>query len=367
MSDAQTGALSVADVYAAQVRLLPYLKPTPLHFAERFGCWMKLENLQRTGSFKVRGAMNALLAARERGDSRPVIVATSVNFARGFAWAGYRLGMTVITVLPASTPRNQVAGIAHWGAMVRLHGESHEEANSFASDLALVRNFRLVTAQDDFDIIAGQGTVGVELASLLPDVVVVPIGGGSLAAGVALALKSACVSRRSDSGRLRIVGVQVEGSDAMTRALRGDYSSIDPVASLADGACVKNPSRSVGNLLNDLLDDIMLVREVELRETIVRLAVEEHVIAEGAGALAVAACRRISNKRKCAVVSGGNIDAGVLARLISEVRFRAPRFRASAAAISLLNASTAHPLIPHLHHSEDETAMHELRFCSLLI
>ena len=165
-------------------------------------------------------------------------------------------------------------------------------------------------------MIAGQGTVGLELAALAPDVVLVPIGGGGLASGVALALKSQGV---------RVIGAQVEGVDAMSRALRGDHTPRDPVATLADGVRVKEPGRLTQRLLAELLDDVIVVREAELRETLVRLALEEHVIAEGAGALALAAGRRIAGKRKCAIVSGGNLDAGVLAQLLSEVRPRAPR------------------------------------------
>ena len=149
-----------------------------------------------------------------------------------------------------------------------------------------------------------------------PDVVLVPIGGGGLASGVALALKSQGV---------RIVGAQVEGVDAMTRALRGDQTPLDPRATLADGVRVKEPGHLTERILGELLDDVVIVREAELRETLVRLALEEHVIAEGAGALALAAGKRVAGRRKCAVVSGGNLDAGVLATLLSEVRPRPPR------------------------------------------
>jgi threonine dehydratase len=315
----------VADVFAAQARLRAYLHATPLHYAERFGCWLKLENLQRTGSYKVRGAMNALLAARERGDTRPVIAASAGNHAQGLAWAGYRLRMPVITVMPRGAPQTKVAGVAHWGATVRLHGDSYDEAKSFAFELADQHGYRLLSAFDDADVIAGQGTVGLELAALAPDVVLVPIGGGGLAAGVALALKSACLSAMASRRGVRIVGAQVEGVDAMARALRDDHALIEPVATLADGVKVKHPGVLTLCVLRELLDDIVIVREAELRETMVRLALEEHVIAEGAGALALAAGRRIASKRKCAVVSGGNIDAAVLARLLSDVRPRAPR------------------------------------------
>ncbi len=309
--------VTASDVLAAQARLRKYLDVTPTHYAERFGCWLKLENLQRTGSYKVRGALNALLAARERGDDRTVIAASAGNHAQGMAWAAYRLGIPAITVMPRNAPETKVAGVAHWGATVRLHGDTYDEAKAFAAELAAHNGYRLLSAFDDPDVIAGQGTVGLEIAAAMsPDVVLVPIGGGGLASGVALALKSQGV---------RIVGAQVEGVDAIARALKGDLDLRDPAATLADGVRVKEPGTLTRQVLQDLLDDVVIVREAELRETLVRLALEEHVIAEGAGALALAAGKRVAGKRKCAVVSGGNVDAAVLARLLSEVRPRPPR------------------------------------------
>jgi threonine dehydratase len=309
-------AVGAGDVLAAQARLRRYLPATPLHHAERFGCWLKLENLQRTGSYKVRGALNALLCARERGDDRPVIAASAGNHAQGLAWAAYRLNVPAIAVMPHGAPQTKIAGVAHWGATVRLHGDTFDEARAFAQQLAEKNGYRFLSAFDDPDVIAGQGTVGMEIASLAPDVVLVPIGGGGLAAGVALALRSQGV---------RIVGAQVEHVDAMHRALKGDTAPIAPAATLADGVRVKQAGTLTRGILAELLDDLVIVREAELRETLVRLALEEHLIAEGAGALALAAGRRVSGKRKCAVVSGGNIDATVLAGLLADVRPRAPR------------------------------------------
>ena len=309
-------AVSVADVLAAQARLRRYLTPTPVHYAERFGVWLKLENLQRTGSYKVRGALNALLAGLERGDERAVICASAGNHAQGVAWAAHRLGVQAITVMPHGAPQTKIAGVAHWGATVRQHGNSYDEAFAFARDLAEQNGYRFLSAFDDPDVIAGQGTVGIELAAHAPDVVIVPIGGGGLASGVALALRSQGV---------RIVGAQVEGVDSMARAIKGDVREIAPVPTLADGVKVKVPGFITRRLCTRLLDDVVIVREAELRETLVRLALEENLIAEGAGALALAAGRRVAGRRKCAVVSGGNIDATVLAQLLSEVRPRPPR------------------------------------------
>ncbi|KAF1698642.1 serine/threonine dehydratase [Pseudoxanthomonas jiangsuensis] len=318
-------AVEVADVLAAQSRLRRYLPVTPMHFAERFGVMLKLENLQRTGSYKVRGALNAMLAAQERGDRRPVICASAGNHAQGVAWAAYRLGVQAITVMPHGAPETKIAGVAHWGATVRQHGDSYDEAYAFARQLAEQNDYRFLSAFDDPDVIAGQGTIGMEIAPYAPDVVIVPIGGGGLASGVALALSTLSGSQGFGGQRVRVVGAQVEGVDSMARAIKGDVREIAPASSLADGVRVKVPGFITRRLCARLLDDVVIVREAELRETLVRLALEENLIAEGAGALALAAGRRVAGKRKCAVVSGGNIDAATLATLLSEVRPRPPR------------------------------------------
>lgn len=302
-----TPRVGAADVLAARARLRPHLPVTPLHHAERFGCWLKLENLQRTGSYKVRGALNALLAARERGDHRPVIAASAGNHAQGLAWAAQRLRVPVTTVMPRNAPATKMAGVARMGATIELHGDTFDEALAFATTLAAERGMRLLSAFDDPDVIAGQGTVGLELEAMEPEVVVVPIGGGGLAAGIALALKAQGV---------RIVGAQVQGVDAMARVLRGDTTPFPPSTTLADGTRVAVPGLLTRRLLHEHLDDIVIVREAVLRDTLLRLALQERVIAEGAGALALAAMSAVAGRRKCAVVSGGNIDADVLGQML---------------------------------------------------
>ena len=330
--DAARADVTTHDVLAASVRLRRYLPATPLHYAERFGCWLKLENLQRTGAYKVRGALNALLAARERGDRRTVITASAGNHAMGLAWAARELNVPVITVMPVTVPAVKAQGVAFLGATVRLSGNSYDEAKAHALQLAEQHGFRYLSAFDDPDVIAGQGTLGIELAAHAPEAVLVPIGGGGLAAGVALALKSTCLSGARAPRRVRIIGAQVEGVDAMARALNGDPSPIVPRATLADGTRVAEAGILTREILSRLLDDLIIVREAELRETLARLMLEEHLVAEGAGALALAAGRRVASRRKVAVVSGGNIDAAVFAQLLLETRprpARPPRRRAT--------------------------------------
>ncbi|MEG1055814.1 MAG: pyridoxal-phosphate dependent enzyme, partial [Janthinobacterium sp.] len=194
--------------------------------------YFKREDMQSVFSFKIRGAYNKMAQLSEADRKRGVICASAGNHAQGVAWASHRLGVQAITVMPHGAPATKIAGVQHWGATVRQHGNSYDEAFAFARELAEQNGYRFLSAFDDPDVIAGQGTLGIELAPHAPDVVIVPIGGGGLASGVALALKSQGV---------RIIGAQVEGVDSMARAIKGDVREIDPVPTLADGVKVKIP------------------------------------------------------------------------------------------------------------------------------
>ena len=293
------------------------LDPAPI-LSRRIGnrVLIKREDLQPVFSFKLRGAYNKIAKLPPEALARGVICASAGNHAQGVALAAKKLGARAIIVMPTTTPLIKIEAVRSRGAEVVLYGESFSDAYAYARTLEEEEELVFIHPFDDPDVIAGQGTVGLELAAHAPDVVIVPIGGGGLATGVALALKSQGV---------RIVGAQPEGADNMARVLRGDHSAPLPGATLADGVRVRHPGQITRRLLATLLDDLVIVREAELRETLVRLALEEHVIAEGAGALALAAGRRVAGRNKCAVVSGGNIDATVLAGLLSDVRPRAPR------------------------------------------
>ena len=298
--------LDFADVAAAAARLRPLLSPTPLVRSERFDGWLKLEALQVTGSYKVRGALNAMLVALASGDRRPVIAASAGNHARGVAWAAQRLGLQAHVVVPITAPRTKVLGAEALGANVISCGFSYEEAQDHALTIARRRGWRFLPAFDDRDVIAGQGTVGWELLDVSPDVVIVPIGGGGLAAGVGLALKSHGV---------RVVGVFVEGLDAMARALRGRPPLEALPSTIADGVRVRTAGDLTRTICGTVLDDIVVVPEEKVRRAVVELAAFDRVVAEGAGALACAALDQVACRRKVAVVSGGNIDMETLVAL----------------------------------------------------
>jgi threonine dehydratase len=304
-----TCAVGVDDVFAAHDRLRRILPPTPVVYSESRGAFLKLDNLQATGAFKVRGALNALAAQVERGDRRPVIAASAGNHALGVAWAGRHFGLRVCVVVPTAAPQTKIAGCRRLGAEVVLRGHCFEEALEYAGSLADGRGWRFLHAFDDPDVIAGQGTLAVELLPLRPDVVLVPIGGGGLAAGAGLVLQASDV---------RVIGVQVEGADAMARRLRGEPAHPSPAVTIADGLRVHQPGRVTSELCDDLVDDILVVSDAEVRRTVVDLFADDGIIAEGAAAAAVAALPRVVGSRKVAVISGGNIDGQLLAELLRQ-------------------------------------------------
>jgi threonine dehydratase len=305
----------MGDVVKAYGRLKPFVRCTPLLASGSFGGWLKLENLQWTGAYKVRGALNALLAQVEQGDHRPVVAASAGNHSAGVAWAAAAVGLSAITVLPRSAPEAKKDRTRRLGAHVVEFGDCFEAAFTHAQALARERNWRFLHAFDDPDVIAGQGTVGLEVATLNPDVVLVPIGGGGLASGIGL------VGRHHG---FRVVGVQVEQVDAMRRHLSGVLSNFTPAATVADGTQVIQPGQLTARLCRDLLDEIVLVSEAEVVDAMRGLATREHVVAEGAGALAVAAMPHVRGQKKVAIVSGGNVDLTRLATVFSSYETRCP-------------------------------------------
>jgi threonine dehydratase len=311
MSDSPSrdaGAVHADDVEAASRRLGAALSPTPLLFNGRRSAWLKLENLQATGAYKVRGALNALLLQVERGDRRPVVAASAGNHGKGLAWAARHVGLAATVVVPRTAPEAKIAGARELGARVIEVDGSFEDCTAVARELAAIEGARFVHPFDEPEVIAGQGTVAVELeraAIVKPDVVVVPIGGGGLAAGMALWLSPLGV---------RVVGAQVEGVDAMRRRLRGD-EEIAPRPTLADGLAVRRPGERTTAICRRLLDDIVVVTEHEVRRAVAELALWDKLIVEGAGAVAVAALAHVRGEPRVAVVSGGNLDLPALSEV----------------------------------------------------
>ena len=295
------------DVGRAVARLAEVVRRTPT-LPGRYG-GLKLECLQVTGSYKVRGAYNALARQVEGGDRRPVVAASAGNHAAGMAWACRRLGLEATAIVPDSAPETKIHRCRAAGCAVRLGGRSFEDCERTAQALAVERGWRFLHPFDDPDVIAGQATVGVELAAWAPQVVYVPIGGGGLASGVATVLAPLGI---------QVIGVQVEGVDAMRRILARERGIEELPFTVADGIRVRRAGTRTARICGAKLTDVITVSEAEVRAEVVRLALEERVVAEGAGAVAAAAMARAPGPRKVAVVSGGNIDAETLSDLLGQ-------------------------------------------------
>ena len=273
---------------------------------------LKAEILQRTGSFKVRGAANRVHALGDRC-ARGVVAASAGNHAMALAHAARALGAPCEVFMPEGAPLNKMEGAAALGAKVTIGGESVDECLAVAQAHADAHGMAVVHPFDDPDVVAGQGTLGLELLEDVPDLakVVVPIGGGGLASGVAIAVKS----RRPD---VEVVGVQVASFATLSEALRtGVPVEVAHALTIADGIAVKRPGGLTLELLRDWLDDVVVVSEEETAEAIVLLMERAKLVVEGAGAVGVAALLgghtpAAERGTTVAVLSGGNIDAGLL-------------------------------------------------------
>ncbi|MAY79407.1 MAG: serine/threonine dehydratase [Deltaproteobacteria bacterium] len=291
--------VTLNDVHKAAERLRPILSPTPLVYSHDRDAWLKLENLQFTGAYKVRGALNALLIQIQRNDRRTVIAASAGNHGAGVAWAARHVGLEAIIVVPVHAPRSKVDRIRQLGAKVVFMGETFEGSLKWAQYCARQHGFRLLHAFDDPDVIAGQGTVALELLDLQPDVVLIPIGGGGLAAGTSLVLK--------DAG-IRAVGVQIKGVDALASYLRGGPVRIRPKKTIADGLRVRESGHITRELCEQNLSQVVLVTESEVQSSMQSLETCEPWSVEGAGAVSVAALTQVVGLRRVALITGGNRD-----------------------------------------------------------
>ncbi|WP_460172969.1 threonine ammonia-lyase [Vulcanisaeta sp. JCM 14467] len=279
--------------------------------------WLKLESLQKTGSFKVRGAYFAINNAVNRLGIKHVVTASAGNHAQGVAYSASLMGIKATVVMPQFTPWIKIARTRRYGAEVILHGESYSEAEDYATKLAKELGAYYVHAYNDPDVIAGQGTIGFEILEDLSNVdyVIVPVGGGGLISGIASVVKTV-------NPRVKVIGVQSEGAPGAYMSLKsGRIITIEKVDTIADGIAVKRIGDLTFKLMSELLDDIVLVNDLEIAKAILTIAESVKVIAEGAGAASVAAL--ISDKVKVsgnvvAIVSGGNIDMNMLFRVISK-------------------------------------------------
>ncbi len=356
--------LSLADVEAAHARIAAGIVRTPClrsrTLSEIHGCdlWIKFENLQYTASFKERGALNRLLQLSAEERRRGVVAASAGNHAQGVAHHARRLGVPATIVMPETTPFVKVDQSERLGARVVLHGQSIEEATAEARRLAREEGLTFIHPYDDPAVVAGQGTVALEMLEQVPDleVLVVPVGGGGLIGGIAVAARSL----RPD---IRILGVEAALYPSVVHRLRGEAPPAGG-PTLADGIAVKQPGTLTLALIRALVDEVLLVEEAAIEAAVVALLEIEKTVAEGAGAAPLAAVashpRPFRGRRVGLVLSGGNIDSRLLSSVILRglvrshrlVRYRVsvPDHPGALAGVAAVIARERGNIVDVLHH-----------------
>jgi threonine dehydratase len=315
--------LSLSAVEAAVDRVSAVARETPLEysypFSERTGAavYLKLENFQRTGSFKIRGAINriATLSAAER--EAGVVTASAGNHAQGVALAATRAGVDSTIVMPKHAPISKVKATRRYGGRVVLHGVDYEEAQTRAHEIEAAEDRTYVHAFDDEAVMAGQGTIGLEILDQQPEVetVVVPIGGGGLIAGIATAIKT----QRPD---VRIIGVQAEGASSVVESLqKGEIHTRESVDTVADGIATRSVGERTFEVIQERVDEVVTVSDEEIALALTLLLERSKTLVEGAGAVALAALleERFDYHDDEVIVPalcGGNIDMNVLTTVI---------------------------------------------------
>jgi threonine dehydratase len=302
-------APTFADIRAARERIRGAARETPVFVSESFErmtgreVWLKAENLQRTGSFKIRGAVNCVATLSEDEGAAGVVAVSAGNHAQAVAWAAREAGIDATIFMPQDTPVAKVEATQNYGARIELGGEMFDDAYEAARAYAGTSGATFVHPFEDERVIAGQGTIGIELVEQLPDVgtIVVPIGGGGLAAGIAIAAKEL-------KPGLRIVGVQA----AACAPLAGGQSV---GFTIAEGIAVKHPGELTTAIVRELIDDVVTVTDEEISKAIVLSLERAKLLVEGAGAAPLAAllAGRVGGEGPVAVLlSGGNIDPSLL-------------------------------------------------------
>ncbi len=280
--------------------------------------YFKKENLQLTGSFKLRGAFNRVANLSQDKKDKGVVAASAGNHAQGLAYAAQYFECEATIFMPEATPLTKVSGVKSYGANVILHGENFDEAYEAAMKFSEEKNIEFIHPFADDDVIAGQGTIAIEILEKVPDLkqLIVPIGGGGLIAGIAIAAKSI-------NPDIRIIGVVASGAKAMKESYRSQIP-IDSVAvrTIADGIAVRDVTPKLLDIIIDYVDDIVEVNDNEIANAILFLLEKHKLVVEGAGAVATAAIMHekieIEDSKVCAVISGGNIDVTMLSQIIEK-------------------------------------------------
>lgn len=287
-------------------------------FSEESGnmVYIKPENFQKTGAFKIRGAYNKLAQLTESERSAGVITASAGNHAQGIAYAAKLMGLEATVVMPTATPLLKVNATKGYGAKVLLYGDTYDDAYGFALSQREKGGLTFVHPFDDLDVIAGQGTIGLEILEALPetDVILVPVGGGGLASGIAAYVKAI-------NPRCKVIGVEPEGAMSMKTALsHGKITRLDSVHTVADGVAVKEVGKLTFELSGKYLDEIITVSDYDIMDAFLMLMEKHKIVAENAGALSLAALKKLTIRGKTvvSVLSGGNIDVVTMSAMINK-------------------------------------------------
>lgn len=317
----EPNGLTLDSVYRANYVLKNLVRRTDVLYAPKLKpgieLYLKTENLQVTGSFKVRGACYKMSRLSDEEKSRGVVACSAGNHAQGVALAAQRSGIKAVICLPDGAPISKVEATRSYGAEIRLVEGVYDDAYQEALRLRDEEGYTFIHPFDDPDVIAGQGTVALELSEQVPDmdVVIVPIGGGGLISGVAYTLKSL-------DPKVKIVGVQAAGAPSMLNSIHDEHiEKLDSVFTIADGIAVKQPGSLTYELCSQYVDEIVTVTDDEISAAILALMEQHKLVTEGAGAVAVAAAMfdkvDLAGKKTVCLLSGGNIDVTILSRVIS--------------------------------------------------
>ena len=327
--------LPLSEIMTASRRLKSVLHHTELDLSSTFSrmtggnIYLKCENRQKTGSFKIRGATNKISAMVERGERVPVVASSAGNHAQGVAYAASTFGIPATIVMPAAAPIAKVQATEGYGAKVVLAGSCYDEAYARACEICQQEGATFLHPYNDYEVMAGQGTLGLEILGDLPtvDIILVPAGGGGLLAGMIAAVKQV-------NPRVQVYGVQAEGADAIARSFREKkLVTTDSASTIADGLAVKSPGNLTVDLINRYGDGVLTVSDNEISGAILLLMERCKQIVEPAGASTVAAVLSgkldVKGKNVVCVLSGGNIDVSFVQSIIAQgmvARHRRIRF-----------------------------------------
>lgn len=313
--------LEISEIFAAAAVLKDVARKTAIIPAPRINpeseIYLKTENLQLTGSFKLRGAYYKISQLTDEEKARGVIACSAGNHAQGVALGATHNGIKSLICLPAGAPMSKIEATKSYGAEVCLVPGVYDDAYAKAIELRDQHGYTFVHPFDDPKVIAGQGTIGLEILDQMPDVeaVIVPIGGGGLISGVAFAIKTL-------RPEIKVYGVQSSGAPSMAASLQeGAIQHLNNVSTIADGIAVKEPGVNTFELCNRYVDEVVTVSDEEIAAAILALLEQQKLVAEGAGAVSVAAAMfnkvPIKGKKTVCLVSGGNIDVNTLSRVIT--------------------------------------------------